>query len=246
MKRLLALFGFCLFTQTAHATPSINIGTVYDYLDGDKSTYLKRVFNGGDSTAFVKVNILEILYDADGKSQEVPLKTQGDGSARDGLMASPARLIVPANGMQGTRLLFMGERDKERYFRVRFVPVVPEKEDEFAVSSEEREDYKKTLSAGVNVLAGYGAVFFVRPKDARFDSAIENTGGTYRIRNNGNTVVVIDEFKDCSVKNEQDCQPTTKHHILAGRTFQFEKQAGREYRFTLVEGEKSKKLDVKG
>ncbi|CAI8962305.1 hypothetical protein D3C76_943400 [compost metagenome] len=246
MKRLLALFGFCLFTQTAHATPSINIGTVYDYLDGDKSTYLKRVFNGGDSTAFVKVNILEILYDADGKSQEVPLKPQADGKSRDGLMASPARLIVPANGMQGTRLLFMGERDKERYFRVRFVPVVPEKEDEFAVSSEEREDYKKTLSAGVNVLAGYGAVFFVRPKATRFESAIENAAGTYRIRNNGNTVVVIDEFKDCSVKNEQDCQPTTKHHILAGRTFEFEKQAGREYRFTLVEGESIKKLDVKG
>jgi hypothetical protein len=246
MKRLLAVFGFCLLTQAAQATPSINIGTVYDYLDGDKSTFLKRVFNGGDSTAFVKVNILEILYDADGKSQEVPLKTQTDGSARDGLMASPARLIVPANGMQGTRLLFMGERDKERYFRVRFVPVVPEKEDEFAVSSEEREDYKKTLSAGVNVLAGYGAVFFVRPKQARFDSAIEDGAGTYRIRNNGNTVVVIDEFKDCSVKSEQDCQPTTKHHILAGRTFTFEKQAGRHYQFSLVEGARSKKLDVKG
>jgi hypothetical protein len=145
-----------------------------------------------------------------------------------------------------TRLLFMGERDRERYFRVRFVPVVPEKEDEFAVSSEEREDYKKSLSAGVTVLAGYGAVFFVRPKETRFDSAIENNAGTYRIRNNGNSVVVVDEFKDCSVKNEQDCQPTTKHHILAGRTFEFEKQAGREYQFTLVEGERSKKLDVKG
>jgi len=246
MKRLVALFGFCLFTQTAHAGPSINVGTVYDYLDGDKSTYLKRVFNGGDSTAFVKVNILEIIYDADGTAREEPLKTQADATARDGLMASPARLIVPASGMQGTRLLYMGEREKERYFRVRFVPVVPEKEDEFAVSSQDREDYKKGLSAGVNVLAGYGTVFFVRPKETRFDSAIENNASNYRIRNNGNSVVVIDEFKDCSVKNEQDCQPTTKHHILAGRTFQFEKQAGREYRFILVEGEKSKNLDVKG
>lgn len=246
MKRLLATVGFCLLTQVIHAAPSINVGTVYDYLDGDKSTYLKRVFNGGDSTAFVKVNILEILFGDDGTAREVPLKSQADKSARDGLMASPARLIVPANGMQGTRLLYMGEREKERYFRVRFVPVVPEKEDEFAVSSEEREDYKKGISAGVTVLAGYGTVFFVRPKDARFDSVIENTPGTYRIRNNGNTVVVIDEFKDCSAKAENDCQPTTKHHILAGRTFNFEKQAGREYRFTLVEGEKSKKLDVKG
>ncbi|MET0775045.1 MAG: molecular chaperone [Pseudomonas mandelii] len=246
MKRRLALIGFCLFTQTAHAGPSINIGSVYDYLDGDKSTFLKRVYNGGDSTAFVKVNILEILYDADGKSREVPLQSNADGKSRDGLMASPARLIVPASGMQGTRLLYMGERDKERYFRVRFVPVVPEKEDEFAVSGEEREEYKKALSAGVTVLAGYGAVFFVRPKDPRYASVIENEAARYRIRNAGNTVVVIDEFKDCSVKNEQDCQPTTKHHILAGRTFEFEKQAGREYRFTLVEGESRKKLDVKG
>lgn len=246
MKRLLALFGFYLLSQAAQAGPQINVGVVYDYLDGDKGTYLKRVFNGGDSTAFVKVNILEIVYDADGKAREIPLTSQADASARDGLMASPARLIVPANGMQGTRLLYMGEREKERYFRVRFVPVVPEKEDEFAVSTEEREDYKKGLSAGVNVLAGYGTVFFVRPKATRFDSVIDNGTDNYQIRNNGNTVVVVDEFKDCSLKNEQECQPTTKHHILAGRTFKFDKQSGREYRFTLVEGSKITKLDVKG
>lgn len=246
MKRLLATLGFSLFSHIVLAGPHINVGVVYDYLDGDKSTFLKRVFNGGDSTAFVKVNILEIVYDADGSSREIPLGTQGDASVRDGLMASPARLIVPANGMQGTRLLFMGERDKERYFRVRFVPVVPEKEDEFAVSAEEREDYKKGLSAGVNVLAGYGTIFFVRPKETQYESVINDGPGKYEIRNNGNSVVVIDEFKDCSVKNETECQPTTKHHIMAGRTFQFDKQVGREYRFMLIEGSSTKKLEVKG
>jgi P pilus assembly chaperone PapD len=246
MKRLLALFGFCLFTQITHAGPSINVGVVYDYLDGDKSTYLKRVFNGGDSTAFVKVNVLEIVYDTDGTSRDIPLVNQADASARDGLMASPARLIVPANGMQGTRLLYMGERDKERYFRVRFIPVVPEQEDEFAVSAEERDDYKKNLSAGVNVLAGYGTIFFVRPKATRFDSVIDNATNTYQLRNNGNTVVVIDEFKDCAVKNELDCQPTTQSHILPGRTFSFEKQSGREYTFKLVEGSGKKTIEVRG
>jgi P pilus assembly chaperone PapD len=245
MKRFFAtatvLFGF---SMAAHAGPNINIGTVYDYLDGDKSTYLKRVFNSGDSTAFVKVNILEILYDGDGTSREVPVRTQADASARDGLMASPARLIVPAGGMQGTRLLYMGERETERYFRVRFVPVVPEKEDEFAVSSEEREDYKKTLSAGVNVMAGFGTVFFVRPKNSRFDSVIEDAAATFQLRNNGNTVVVIDEFRNCAVKDENDCEATTKHHILAGKTFQFDKKAGREYRFKLIEGQARRDLLV--
>ncbi|WP_025112425.1 pilus assembly protein [Pseudomonas sp. H1h] len=244
MKRLWALVGLSGFSLVIQAGPQINVGTVYDYLDGDKSTYLKRVFNSGDSTAFVKVNILEIVYDADGGHEEVAVKTQVDGSGRDGLMASPARLIVPAKGMQGTRLLMMGERDTERYFRVRFIPVVPEKEDEFAVSAEERDVYKQNLTAGVNVMTGFGTVFFVRPKNARFDTAIDDSPGVYRLRNNGNTVVLIDEFRNCSLKNETECEPVTKHHVLAGKTFEFEKKSGREYRFNLVEGASKKALRI--
>lgn len=170
MKCFLTLCAALLLAQVAHAGPQINVGVVYDYLEAGKSTYMKRVFNGGTSTAFVKVNILEMVYDADGSYREVPVKTSADISARDGLMASPARLIVPANGTQGTRLLFMGNRDRERYFRVRFVPVVPQTEDEFAISEEERQDYKDSLAAGVRVLAGYGTVFFVRPTHTRFDT----------------------------------------------------------------------------
>ena len=244
MKRLWLLLGLSGFSLAVQAGPQINVGTVYDYLDGDKSTYLKRVFNSGDSTAFVKVNILEIIYDADGTHREIPVATQADGSGRDGLMASPARLIVPANGMQGTRLLHLGARDTERYFRVRFVPVVPEKEDDFAVSSEERETYKENLSAGVNVMTGFGTVFFVRPKNSRFDSVIDDSADVYRLRNNGNTVVVIDEFRNCSLKNETECEPTTKHHVLAGKSFEFEKKPGREYRFNLIEGAEKKALRV--
>ncbi|KAE9638711.1 molecular chaperone [Pseudomonas sp. PB106] len=246
MKYRWALLLAGVLPLTGHAVPAINVGVVYDYLDADKSTYLKRVFNGGDSTAFVKVNILEIVYDGDGTPREIPLAAQNDSRVRDGLLASPARLIVPANGMQGTRLVYMGEREKERYFRVRFVPVVPEKEDEFAVSADEREDYKKSLNAGVNVLAGYGTVFFVRPAQTRFNSVIDNSAGQYRISNQGNSVVVIDEFRDCSIKDETDCQPTTKHHILPGRTFEFAKQSGREYSFTVIEGKDSKALEIKG
>jgi Mat/Ecp fimbriae periplasmic chaperone len=246
MKRLWALLGAGLVPLMVQAGPAINVGVVYDYLDGDKSTYLKRVFNGGDSTAFVKINIHEIVYDTEGKPTELPIKSQADNSARDGLMASPARLIVPVNGMQGTRLLFMGERERERYFRVRFVPVVPEKEDEFAVSSEERDEYKKTLSAGVNVLAGYGTIFFVRPKDARFNTQIDDRAGQYALNNNGNTVVVVDDFKDCAASDENDCQPLTKNHVLPGKAFRFEKQAGRQYRFKLVEGAAQKTYEVKG
>ncbi|KOY03660.1 pilus assembly protein [Pseudomonas nunensis] len=244
MKRLLLMWVSSLFCLTAQAGPQINVGTVYDYLDGDKSTYLKRVFNSGDSTAFVKINVLEILYDADGTIREVPIESAPDGASRQGIMASPARLIVPAKGMQGTRLLFMGEREKERYFRVRFVPVVPEKEDEFVVSNEEREDYKKSLSAGVNVMTGFGTIFFVRPKHARFDTVASDSAERYELHNNGNTVVVVDEFKSCSISDENDCRPTTKHHVMAGKTFSFDKEKGREHRFIVIEGDRKKVLTI--
>ncbi|KJZ64734.1 pilus assembly protein [Pseudomonas fluorescens] len=244
MKRLLWLCVLCVYPLAVHAGPQINVGTVYDYLDADKSTYLKRVFNSGDSTAFVKVNVLEIVYEADGTPKEIPVEAAADGASRNGVMASPARLIVPAQGMQGTRLLYMGERDRERYFRVRFVPVVPEKEDEFLVSSEEREDYKKNLSAGVNVMTGFGTVFFVRPKNSRFESVISDTDNHYELRNNGNTVVIVDEFKSCAISDENECGATTKHHVMAGKAFGFDKEKGREYRFILIEGDSKKVLKI--
>ena len=38
-----------------------------------KSTLLKRVRNGGDSTAFVKVSVVELVYDGSAAPREVPL-----------------------------------------------------------------------------------------------------------------------------------------------------------------------------
>lgn len=233
-------------SMSVMAGPNINIGQVYDYMDGDKSTYLKRVFNGGTSTAFVRVQVTEMLAKPDGSFDEVALKTQPDTHTRDGLMASPARLIIPANGTQGTRLLYMGSRDNERYFRLRFVPVVPEKEDAFGQTEEQSDAYKKTLNAGLNVLTGYGTVFFVRPQNTRFDTQVENTDSHYKLRNRGNSVIEANEFKDCSSAAPLDCKPTTKILILPGRSHGFDKQAGRTYRFNLIEGSAKKIIEVKG
>ena len=85
MKKLLGLksmllLGILACAPALQAGPQINVGVVYDYLDGDKGTYLKRVFNGGDSTAFVRISIMEIFYDEQGNISEQPLKDRGDSS----------------------------------------------------------------------------------------------------------------------------------------------------------------------
>lgn len=246
MNRLISAVIVGLCASTAHAGPSINIGTIYDYMDGDKSTYLKRVYNGGTTTAFVRVNILEMTFDAKGNAKETPLDSQGtDASQRKGLVASPARLIIPAKGMQATRMLYVGDRERERYYRVRFIPVVPDKADQFNVSDVEREAYKETMSAGVNIMAGYGAAFFVRPKNTRFDTKIQNGPIEYRVDNAGNSTVILDEFKDCSTKKANDCKETRKLHVRPGTIFKFAKEPGRIYQFKLVEGRAIKEISVK-
>lgn len=98
IRALTGLLSIWLISLNTLAGPNINVGMVYDYMDGDKSTYLKRVFNGGDSTAFIRVSIKEIVYKADGSREEVEVKSHTDRRARNGLMSSPARLIVPPNG----------------------------------------------------------------------------------------------------------------------------------------------------
>lgn len=243
MHRLALAALVAAFTLPIQAAPNINVGTIFDYLDGAQTTYLKRIYNSGDSTAFVRVNISEIRYE-DGGRREIPLASDGPIDERKGLVASPARLIIPVNGMQATRLLYLGERDRERYYRVRYVPVIPEKEDQFAVSEAEREAYKKELSAQVNIMASYGAVFFVRPADTRFDTRIEDTPTRYSVHNAGNSTVMLDHFRDCSASDERQCEPTRLHHLLPGKTHTVDKAPGRVYRFNLVEGAERRVMHI--
>ncbi|WP_043203830.1 pilus assembly protein [Pseudomonas putida] len=233
MPSLLALALLAL-PLAAVAAPELNVGGLYDYLDGDKSTLLKRVRNSGDTTAFVKVSVAELIYDEAGVAHEVD--TDGLALEQRGLVASPARLIVPAQGMQAVRLLYRGDRDKERYFRLRFMPVLPELGDGFAVDEQEAAQYRDSLTAGVNLLAGYGSLLFVRPAQAQYQTPIQREGGQLTVANQGNTTVVLDHFRQCRAPGEE-CEPATKHHLLPGRSRQFAGDASRVHQFELHEGE---------
>lgn len=243
--KMLSLSAFVLLAMplAAVATPELNVGGLYDYLDGDRSTLLKRVRNSGDSTAFVKVSVAELVYDGAGVAHEID--TDGLALEQRGLVASPARLIVPAHGMQAVRLLYRGPRDQERYFRLRFMPVLPELGDGFAVDEQEAAQYRDGLRAGVNLLAGYGSLLFVRPAQARFNTPVRRENGQLTVVNEGNSTVVLDHFRQCLMAGEQ-CEPATKHHLLPGRSRQFEGHSQKVHQFELHEGRDHKVMVVKG
>ncbi len=243
MKTLLFCLFLTLLTEAAQAAPQINVGGLYDYLDDGSSTQLKRVRNLGDTTAFVKVSVVELVYDGPGAPREV--SHEGLPVAERPLIASPARLIVPAGGMQAVRLLYRGERERERYFRLRFVPVLPEHGDGFAISDEEAQRYEQELKAGVNILAGYGSLLFIRPQQTRYSTDIRELDGQFRVSNQGSATVVLDHFNDCDTSGKQ-CAVATKHHIRPGLERSFSRASGRVYRFELIEGGERRRVEIKG
>lgn len=246
MKKFITMLALAIITaQSQAAAPSINIGNLYDYMEGSQKTQLKRVYNGGDATAFVRVTVNEIVYDANNVATEIDAGEVMASTKADTLIVSPARLIIPAQGVQSARLLFMGNRDKERYFRVRYVPVLPEAGDAFNVSEAEAQAYAETVSAGVNLLAGYGTIVFVHPEKSEFDTQVVQKDDSFTIINNGNTSIVLDFVTDCT-PNGLECERPTKVHIRPGKQHLFDKKAGRLHKMELLEGDKSRKIEVKG
>lgn len=245
MIRNLIFCGAGMLSMTAIAAPNINIGTMYDYLEGGRSTLLKRVRNAGDSTAFVRVSINEVTFSDSGEPQEkvtaaVNLDQRQVGAT---LVASPARLIIPAGGMQAARLMYLGQRDNERYFRVRFVPVAPEEKEGF--SPENATEYQESVSAGVTMLMGYGAMLFVAPKRPRYHTDVEEDGQKIIVRNKGNATVILADFHACKIAGKE-CGTPAKYHVLPGRKREFAKEAGHEYRFKLHEGKRDKTFEFAG
>ena len=234
MLALVCCAGFSLSSVQA-AAPNINVGSLFDFINSDKGTFLKRVRNSGDATAFVRVEISEIVYDADRKPVEQPVENTRLGEDKDGLVASPARLIIPANSQQSARLLYSGDRTHEKYYRVRFVPAMPDKSDDFSLSTEERDQYKKEMSAGVSIMTGYGTIVVVHPSKAHFATDIKEGADGYTVSNNGNSTIVLDGFKACGAKGK-DCQPGRQIHLLPQSSQTFSKSEQHTYEFKLIEG----------
>lgn len=231
-----------VISTAAYAAPAIHVGQMFEYMDGNKSTLLKRVQNAGDSAAFVKVSVVEMVYGDKDEPEEKPVEMEGLAQGGlDGLVASPARLIIPAKGMQAARLLHMGARDQERYYRVRFVPVLPEKQDQFEVSEAEAEQYKQQMSAGVQVLAGYGIIAIVRPQQPVYDTQLEEQAAQFIVHNRGNSTIVLDSLYTCDAKLK-NCANPIKVHVRPGSQKRFPQESGRSYQFELVEGEKKREI----
>ncbi|WP_193353199.1 hypothetical protein [Candidatus Regiella insecticola] len=178
---------------------------MYDMLMPGESTLTKRIYNSGSSTAFVRVDILEITL-GEKKNTETPIiQVKNNKVNKETLIVTPQRLIIPPSGFQYVRLIFPGKRDRERYYRVRFTPVLPKNNDGFNLTEKELKDYQSTqeIKAGVNVMTGYGSALFVLPENPRFDTQVIKDKHLITVKNNGNATVLLDKIRICLQEKEQ-------------------------------------------
>ncbi|MFQ2770045.1 hypothetical protein ACK3Y4_04795 [Aeromonas caviae] len=242
MKKILSLIATATLSCSVLASPAINIGAMHNFMESERNTILKQVRNSGSSTAYVRISAFEIDFSSAGKPVEKTIDNdalmQGKGL---GLLVSPARMIIPASGNQANRMLFVGARDRERYYRVRYVPVIPETGKEFGLSAAEQREYEAGLKVGVNMMAGYGAIVVVRPAHVRYHTQIDEDAGNVVITNKGNSTVMLDAFAQCKAQLKE-CHNHKVHYLRPGISISHPKEAGKSFQFTLVEGERKKRL----
>lgn len=228
------------FISAVNAAPLIGIGSMYDVLTPGTQSLTKRIYNTGDTTAFVRVELLEISPNQkNNTTDEKPVnEITGNTLERDRLIVTPLRMIIPPNGFQSTRIFWPGTRDKERYFRVRFIPALPESGDDFGLNHQEADKYRTdTLQAGVNILTGYGTIVIVHPDSPTFNTHIDKTRyGDITVTNDGNATIVLENIRQCRTANT-DCGDVTREFILPGRSHFIAGKAGFKTNFTLIEGE---------
>ena len=240
--RLIILITILLATCLAQAGPVISIGALYNYIDHDRSSILKRIYNSGSNTAFVRITIHEVVYDSNGKHRELPITPAEGGARLEGLIASPSHVIVPASSASSVRLLHVGSRERESYYRVRFVPVLPQKKDEFGLDDKATNQYQNSLDAGVNVLTGYGAFLIVRPHVEHYDTLLESKDDAFIISNRGNSTIVLEALYQCESGNV--CTDAVKRHVLPQTSLRLERTPQRRYHFELIEGTRSKPVSL--
>lgn len=221
-------------SASAIAAPELDTGSLYDYLAPPQVTLTKRVRNLGDVTAFVKVEVAEIFYN----SQNAPLEQPLEGIDR-ALIASPSRLIIPAGSSREVRVVYRGPRLTERYFRVRFVPVIPELTEAFGMSEKDREQYRQAIAASVGVLKAIGGVVLVSPDPERFKTKVTHTGNQLQVANQGNTTVVLEDFVACQV--QADCGQGRTLHVRPGTVFTDTAGTDQRFGFTLKEGKQRRR-----
>lgn len=201
-KSVVHLFAIVLLLSSSFAQAQLAIDRIIINFNRDSAASEDVILqNTSDKeTLFIAVEVLEVSNPGSSNEQRIVI----DDPARVGLIATPARVIIPPKGRKYVRLVNLLEGvKKDHIFRINFTPVTPR---------------QQASESAVKLMIGYQALVMVRPDRPSVKINAQRVKDTVTVANNGNTNVFLEQMRQCRTSKLQECTPLNDQRLYAGNS----------------------------
>ena len=173
-----ALLLACYFCHSVYAGITVD-RTIIDFPAGQPPRQDVVISNQSDDTAYVSVEVLEVLDPGTDKE----IRQAVDNLKSINFVASPSKVVIPAKGKKQVRLVNLKPSDSEQVYRINFTPV------EAPLANQE--------GMGVRILIAYQVLALIQPDKPEENLQFERNGKQLTITNKGNSYALVSDFLQC-------------------------------------------------
>lgn len=197
-KHIVILSLLILPISNSHA---IDIGSVTEILNSNETILAKEIKNTVDSARLVSLKI-EKIDNPMNPSAGTPINSNE-------LLATPANVILPANGSDVFKIIYNGPNDDiERYYRLMW--------SDSPITEKSGSSSNKTATATTSAIIG--SILVVTP---RIDNLSYNINkNTDKVTNNGNSSFRVVASGNCIKKPEETCRE--QYYLMPGYSVEFQ------------------------
>ena len=190
-KFALSLVALALSSKAAAVVQPVNL---VEYITPDQDFIVTELFNSDDTTAFVRVEAEEVIdFTDENKDRRKINEIEGDNIA-----IVPSKFITPADSSSSVKVYFTEGRDKDRLYRLQYVPVRGKERAEFAGADEFKEETAAAI--GIDLVFSQGVL--VPKQNATYSYTINNNNGEIVAVNTGDSYFRLRNMNKCTSKGK--------------------------------------------
>jgi P pilus assembly chaperone PapD len=197
------------------------------FIPQNKSFANSEVFNKGEQTAYVSMELSEIINPRAKDEHEQKIDLEKPDSP---IIVTPSQMIIPAGGKAPYKV-FVNEkfRDKDRYY----VSLVKEV---FGSPIQKEKQKEKQVKSNINMSMSWGVLVVVPKLNPNYATKIESDNNNITFTNKGDSLVLIEDLYIC--KSDGNCGNAVNYRLFPGETKAFcdDCSEGDEVNFKLIEG----------
>ena len=170
------------------------------------------VYNSAKDTAYVAVTLEKLVHPGT-KAQKL-LPNHNLDPFDFGLVATPIKLVIPANQSRRVRILPLQFATKDEIdYRVVATP------EENAI--EVLEPNKRIAAGGVDVVVAYAVTIALLPPKPKAILHVSQKGKQLTVSNSGNVSALLMEGKQCSEAPIVKCETLPAHRVYPGNNWHY-------------------------